>query len=174
MPWIDAHMQWYVDDETYAKLQSGEFERIGGIVRRADNKRVVKWLRTGRDLKDEDSGNPFFRIIAHRADLETLSDEELMEFARFIESSSSLSAASFYRGSRSAVSAILRKYDRLRETQDSTQYRQYAAEKRQSLENIFGRTYLPNLRLQVELGYMTLVVDEEHQLAELHTEEQST
>lgn len=173
MPWIESHMQWFVDKDTYSRLKSGEYERIGGVVRRADNKRVVKWLRTGKDLQEKDSGNPFFRIIAHRADLETLSDKELIEFARFIETSNTLSNASFYRGSRSAVKAILTKYDRHVAKLASEEAAHYAAEKRQSLENIFGRTYLPNLRMQVELGYLTLVMDEEQELAELNTNERT-
>lgn len=171
MPWIESHMQWFVDDDTFARLQSGEYERVGGVVRRADNKRVVKWLRIGRDTPQPEL-TPFFRIIAHSADLDALTDAELIEFARFVDTNPNLSAASFYSGSRSSVGAILAKYDRLRERQGDGEAAAYAVRKRQALLNIFGRTYLPNLRMQVELGYLELVIDEERQFAALNVVEQ--
>jgi len=161
MPWIDAHMQWFVDDEMYQKIEKGEYERIGGVVRRADNKRIVKWLRIGRDISSE-AINPFFKVIAHRTDLDALTNEELIEFARFVNATPSLEAANFYSGVKYSVHAIVGKYDRLISNSDRTQALEYCDEKRQALLNIFGRTYIPNLRLQVELGYVELFLDEEN------------
>ncbi len=174
MPWIEANMQWFVDDETYERIQSGEYERVGGIVRRADNKRVVKWLRIGRDVAQpqQPAAHPFFRIIAHSADLDSLTDLELIEFARFVNEHPNLAGANFYGGSRAPVTAILGKFDRLQGQGDETASAAYAHEKRQALLNIFGRTYIPNLRMQVELGYIELVMDEEREIADLRTVEQ--
>lgn len=54
MPWIQADMQWFVDDTKYNPIQSDEDERVGGVggvVRRADNNRLVKRLRIGKNVK---------------------------------------------------------------------------------------------------------------------------
>jgi len=117
--------------------------------------------------------HPFFRVIAHSIDLEMLTDDELIEFARFINSTGNLASANFYKGSRPAVEAIIDKFDRLSKKNDLDTAMSYASEKRGSLLNIFGRTYIPNLRLQVELGYIEMTLDEDNQFAQLEVIEGS-
>ena len=74
-----------------------------------------------------------------------------------------LSGFGFYKGSKGPVESIVGKYDKLKEG-SSGESAGYAAKKRQSLINIFGRTYIPNLKHQVELGMIQMVYNEEESI----------
>lgn len=164
MPFI--YIPFWVEEEVAQKLRTGEYERVGGVIRRSDNKRIVVWLRQKGEIPEpEIISNTLFRIIAHSTDLETLTDEELIELGKFINGHKVLSSFNFYAGCKAPVASIIDKYERLYKT-DKEKAKNYAHEKRQSLINIFGRTYIPNLKHQVELGMINMIYDEERNMVD--------
>ena len=94
-------------------------------------------FRTGDTIVDS--------VISKKTTLEKLSGEQLMQFAQVIENNPKLSSLRAYQGSRTAVQAILRKYSRLFLEGGRSAAVPYANEKKQSLINIFKKSYLPNL-----------------------------
>ncbi|RLB03903.1 MAG: hypothetical protein DRG59_11045 [Deltaproteobacteria bacterium] len=162
MPYI--YIPFWIPDEIYEKLKTGEYERAGGIIRRSDNKRIVMWLRQSGEEPKAGITRTLFYIIAHSWDLNQLTDEELIELGRYINNHEILSSANFYEGSKGAVEAIIKKFDRLLKTKGKETALQYAKEKRKSLLNIFGRTFIPNLKHQVELGMIQMVYDEDQDI----------
>ncbi|KYK25962.1 hypothetical protein AYK26_01640 [Euryarchaeota archaeon SM23-78] len=102
-------------------------------------------------------GDPIFdSVMSGEKDLEGLSGEQLMDFAKRIENHRVLSSLRAYKGSRRAVKLILQKYDRLFSEQGRRAAAAYAQEKRQSLLNIFKKTYLPNLAGAIARGEIRL------------------
>lgn len=149
-----------VNDEIAEKLKAREYERVGGVIRRSNNKRIVVWLRQNGEIPTPTGiTNTVFRIIAHSTDLRNLSDDELIEFGRYINEHPVLSGFNFYSGTRTAVKSIVDKYDRL-VIRNKKEAMIYVKDKRNSLVNIFSRTYIPNLKHQVELGMINVVYDE--------------
>ena len=141
MPTIFVPM--WVSEEVFEKLKTGEYERVGGVIRRSDNKRIVCWLRQFGDLPEklEKDADPLIRILVYSWDIEDLSDEELITLGKYINEHSVLSKVNFYQGCKGAVSAIIDKFERLYEKYGKENAIEYAKKKRQSLINIFSRTF---------------------------------
>ncbi len=159
MPYI--YVPFWVEPEILEGLKLGEYERKGGVIRRRDNKRIVCWLKQeGKIPESKDISRVLFKIIAGSADVEALSDIELIELGSFINSHENLASFNFYQGCKGAVGAITRKYQLFFKRGDTNKAKEYAHTKRQALINLFARTYIPNLKHQVELHYITMVPNE--------------
>lgn len=165
MPYI--YVPFWVEDEILEGLKLGEYERKGGVIRRKDNKRIVCWLKQeGKIPEGQDISSVLFKIIAGSADVEALSDIELIELGKFINNHENLASFNFYQGCKGAVAAITGKYQLFTKRGNIRQANEYAHIKRQALINIFARTYIPNLKHQVELRYITMVPNEKTGLIE--------
>ena len=159
MPYI--YIPFWVDDEVMEKLRTGEYERKGGIIRRSDNKRIVRWLRQEGEIPEGDTISfTLFNIITGHSDVEHLSDRELIELGEFINGSDNLSSFNFYQACVAPVDSITSRYRRLQREGRAEEADDYANAKRQALVNIFARTYIPNLKHQVELDMIYMVEDE--------------
>ena len=160
MPYI--YIPFWVNDEVVEKLRTGEYERKGGIIRRSDNKRIVCWLRQEGEIPGGDTiSYTLFNIITEHSDVEHLSDEELLELGEFINGSENLSSFNFYQGCKAPVDAVTSKYRAFQQEGRREEANEYASAKRQALVNILARTYIPNLKHQVELDMIYMVEDEE-------------
>jgi len=102
-------------------------------------------------------GVPLFdEIMNGKRTLDQLSATELITFAKIIERNRILSSLRAYQGSRNAVRAIIHKYNSLFMNYGRQEAEKYAKEKRQSLLNIFKKTYLPNLIGAIARGEIKL------------------
>jgi len=159
MPYI--YIPFWVDEAVVEKLTTGEYERKGGIIRRSDNKRIVCWLRQEGEIPEGATiSYTLFKIITGHSDVEHLSDEELIELGEFVNGSENLSSFNFYQECVAPVGAVTNKYRGFQREGRNEEAKEYASAKRQAMVNIFARTYIPNLKHQVELDMIHIVEDE--------------
>ena len=167
MPYI--YIPMWVDQEVFEKLNTGEYERAGGVIRRSDNKRIVCWLKQEGEIPKNENPkfDPLFKILVYSWDVKKLSDTELIILGEYINKHEILSELNFYSGSRIAVEQIVKKYYKLIDCEGKEKADEYASLKRNSLVNIFSRTFIPNLKHQLELEMIKLVYDEENGIYQL-------
>lgn len=84
------------------------------------------------------------KIFESERGIGSLSGEELFQLASEIEGSEQLRSLGAYQASRKSVGLMLGKYTRLKE-KTPEEARKYSQEKRQSLANILGKMFIPNL-----------------------------
>jgi hypothetical protein len=142
-------------------LQNRTFERSGSIIRHADNKQIICWLRDQAQKKkswDIKAVHPFLAIIFSSSKLEQLKDIELMKFIEFIHSIPELADIKFYGGKKS-MGQILIKYNRLLE-ENSKESKKYAKEKRESIIKQYNKSYLPQLRFWLTADKLWLDIEQ--------------
>jgi hypothetical protein len=143
-------------------LSSGKLERVGGVLREADTKKVVDWLvgtrveiAHGDPGKGLDAHGAFTAIVRGRQEVESLDDTELIEFARWLGTVPEL-ADSKYGSPLGSAQTIVGSYDRHGRRDGLAAASEYAHEKRDSLLNLLGRSFLPNIQAALLRGEIRL------------------
>ena len=139
-----------ISDKHKKDLKKKVLERVGGVLREMDTKKIVIWLNAihvdlpGEEAIDKDEAT-FRGIIRGKRSLNCLSDMGMLELARWLSSVKELSESKYGQPLKNALKIVII-HDKLKKRDGEDKANEYASAKRISLLHLLGRSFLPNMQ----------------------------